>query len=129
MTWACGGGNDPNQPVLVSFSYTENAASGGGTPYDSVVTAARVIYVGRQALGNLCGASLTAGVAPAGSEITMNVIQNPLRVCALPAALVAYRGNIQLNPGQYHLRVVERFGANPNGTVVIDRSLVVPAVD
>ncbi|MFN8582279.1 MAG: hypothetical protein U0163_15060 [Gemmatimonadaceae bacterium] len=127
---ACGGGNDPNQPVLVSFTYAENLQPTAGSPlFDSVGVAARVIDVYRQAYGNLCGSTLTSGVAPAGMEVTMNVIQNPVRTCQASPALLSYRGTIQLNPGQYHLRVVERMGANPNGAVVIDRTLVVPAVD
>lgn len=130
MAWACGGGNDPNQPVLVSFTYSETLQPGTGiVAYDSVLVAARVIYVGRQARGSLCSSTLTSGVAPAGAEVTMNVIQKPLRTCDVSPGFIAYRGSIQLNPGQYHFRVVEKFGANPNGTVVIDRTVVVPAVD
>ncbi len=130
LSWACGGGNDPNQPVLVSFQYAETLSPAPGSPtFDSVAVAARALYIYRQAFGNLCGSTLSSGVAPAGLEVTMNVIQNPIRTCATGPALLTYSGSIQLNPGQYHLRVVEKIGANPNGTVVIDRTLVVPAVD
>ncbi len=127
---ACGGGLDPNAPILTGFNYSENAQPGAAeVPYDSVKTASRTIIVGRSAFGSLCAARLSAGVVSAGAEVTMNVIQSPITACAVPAALITYSGNIQLIPGQYHLRVVERNGAHPQGTVVIDRTVVVPAVD
>ncbi|MEP7344333.1 MAG: hypothetical protein ABI877_03660 [Gemmatimonadaceae bacterium] len=126
----CGGGLDPNAPILTSFTYNENGQPGAGDiPYDSVKTASRTITVGRAAFGNLCAGRLTSGVVSAGSEVTLNVIQSPITSCAVRAALVSYSGNIQLIPGTYHLRVIETNGAHPQGAVVIDQTVVVPAVD
>jgi hypothetical protein len=127
---ACGGGMDANAPTVTNFSYGQNSQPTPDlVPYDSVTAAARTIVIKRAAFGNLCGSTLRAGIAPAGAEITLNIIQTPITACAVPAALITYRVDIQLLAGQYHLRVVETNAVNTQGKVVVDQGVVVPAVD
>lgn len=129
VTVACGGGLEPNAPILAGFSYTETPAGAGEVPYDSVATAARNILVAHKATGNLCGSRLTAGVTSSASEVRLNVFQSPIATCSSAAKIVSYSGTIQINAGTYHLVVVETNGGFPQGKVVIDQTVVVPATD
>lgn len=128
-TVACSSAVDPDAATLVQFTYNTAVPTTQDVLYDSVAVAARVMTITRKSLGNLCGSRLTSGMSNAGSELTLNVIQSPIAACADPAQVITYRGDVQLPPGAYHLRVVERNGVNPAGAVVIDRTVIIPTVD
>ncbi|MBV6522093.1 MAG: hypothetical protein MNPFHGCM_02238 [Gemmatimonadaceae bacterium] len=129
-TLGCANGLDPDAPILTDFTFAEQLQPDSTqVPYDSVSVASRKIVVKRAAFGSLCASRLSAGVTSSGSDVTLTVSQSPIATCATPAGLVLYLGSIQLVPGSYRFRVVERNASNPQGAVVIDKPVVVLATD